>query len=576
MVSKGVDFYSYTPIDGVTIKFWGSGDVGRTNSKDDNFTKHHLELDSSNIGWTLYALFKWDVIVNGQSICSRQQWVNVYTGNLNEGDLSPLMNTDADFSNADYIITFGLYDAGTGWVTGLPNAHQAWVTVTPNLANWMSKVAPLGSEEDDKPFSTFVLPAAHDAGMNTMNAITTITTGDAGLAFETVLLLLFPAAVFLGPLLLLDLAMTQKETTYDLLEIGVRYFDFRPAYLPPVVRELVATKADTLYHTHLIIPGQRFDEFLRNIVGFLRAHAEEIVVVRTCADGIKYSTPATHDEIDSYAKAAVQGTGIRIGDRSSFQEKIINLRTSGTRLIIVKDNPKYDSYSDDAYATIVPDPIIKAFSGMSTGGQSGRDFTVLQCQGTSTNIPAVIAADISDPGVSTSSLMATKAYFDCATLPWIRQHALSNLKASENLVIMNDFIDGATTYTAYELSQARLAGKTSLAEVPPAKAIVAQAAAPPSNAPILKEVSVDLSLQGAQQLKVNAEKELEDMKFKHARLEAIVAATKALREDGKEVDEVTLEVQEGIKRGLAKNIEAQQEAIAITEKRVEATQAGNL
>ena len=92
--SKGVDFYSYTAIDGVTIKFWGSGDVGRTNSKDDNFTKHHLELDSGNIGLTAYALFQWDVIVNGQSICSRHQWVNVYTGNLNEGDLSPLMQTD--------------------------------------------------------------------------------------------------------------------------------------------------------------------------------------------------------------------------------------------------------------------------------------------------------------------------------------------------------------------------------------------------------------------------------------------------------------------------------------------------
>ena len=91
----------------------------------------------------------------------------------------------------------------------------------------MGKVAPFAEDEGDKPFSTFVLPAAHDAGMNTMSGITTVTSGAAGAIFEAALWLLLPvaavAAATFGPDLLLDLAMTQKEGTLDLLEMGVRY-----------------------------------------------------------------------------------------------------------------------------------------------------------------------------------------------------------------------------------------------------------------------------------------------------------------------------------------------------------------
>ena len=45
---------------------------------------------------------------------------------------------------------------------------------------------------------------------------------------------------------------------------------------------------------------------------------------------------------------------------------------------------------------------------------------------------------------------------DMKTLPWIRANALTNLQADKNIVIMNDFIDGATTDTSIELSRQRL------------------------------------------------------------------------------------------------------------------------
>ena len=59
---------------------------------------------------------------------------------------------------------------------------------------------------------------------------------------------------------------------------------------------------------------------------------------------------------------------------------IAALRKSGKRLILVQNNPKYDSYSSAAYATLDPTPIIESIANMSTAGQAGNDFTVLQLQ----------------------------------------------------------------------------------------------------------------------------------------------------------------------------------------------------
>ena len=42
------------------------------------------------------------------------------------------------------------------------------------------------------------------------------------------------------------------------------------------------------------------------------------------------------------------------------------------------------------------------------------------------------------------------------TLPWIRANALGYLQADKNIVIMNDFIDGATTDTSIGSSRQRL------------------------------------------------------------------------------------------------------------------------
>ena len=53
---------------------------------------------------------------------------------------------------------------------------------------------------------------------------------------------------------------------------------------------------------------------------------------------------------------------------------------------------------------------------------------------------------------------------DMQTLPWIKANALDRLQAEKTIVLMNDFIDGATTDTSIELSRRRL-GVDSLREI---------------------------------------------------------------------------------------------------------------
>lgn len=120
-------------------------------------------------------------------------------------------------------------DAGSG-IAGLPNADQAWVTIVPNLANWMGDLAPHNSAQANQAFAQFVLAAAHDAGMNTMDGIYLITGGACLAVLIAVLSVLLPipgleALLLAGdsPKIMLDLAMTQKESTTSMLNMGVRY-----------------------------------------------------------------------------------------------------------------------------------------------------------------------------------------------------------------------------------------------------------------------------------------------------------------------------------------------------------------
>ncbi|KAK4910683.1 hypothetical protein LTR66_017412 [Elasticomyces elasticus] len=116
---------------------------------------------------------------------------------------------------------------------------------------------------------------------------------------------------------------------------------------------------------------------------------------------------------------------------------------------------KYDSWTAPAYATLHSEPIISRFESMTSEGQLATDLTILQCQATSQSIKEVLVYSVLASNAATSCLTSTKAMGDMRILPWIRENANKRLKAERTVVVMNDFIDGATCDTCVEMSRER-------------------------------------------------------------------------------------------------------------------------
>lgn len=268
------------------------------------------------------------------------------------------------------------------------------------------------------------------------------------------------ALVHLLPNIVYGVSITQKKQIPLMLALGARYFEFRPAELLPMFQE-VSKLPNKFYFQHACIPGLAFDEFLEQQVEFLDANPTEIVTIHIRYDNIvkeckKPTEEEIHQMLDS-ACAAAQNAPLTWGHRECFAKPIDILRSTGQRLIVVIMADKYDSWTAEAYATLTADPILARFEAMDTAGQEGTDLTVLQCQATSQSIKEVLVYSVLSANAATSCLTSTKGTLDMKKLPWIRQNALGRLQADKTIVIMNDFIDGATCDTSIELSKRRLA-----------------------------------------------------------------------------------------------------------------------
>lgn len=369
----------------------------------------------------------------------------------------------------EVIITYGFYDAGHG-EAGLTNHDQCYVTVC-SIANktWMGTVAPPGSPQAQLPFSRFVLAAPHDNGMNSMRSadavLSAVDTDMVGELREIIPRLHFfshipdAALVHLLPNIVYGVSITQKKEVPIMLALGARYFEFRPAELLPMFQK-VSKLPNKFYFQHACIPGLAFDDFLEQQVAFLDANPTEIVTVHIRYDNIvKECRKPTEDEIHQMLDAAcakAENAPLTWAHREAFGQPIDTLRETGQRLIVVVMADKYDSWTAEAYATLRPDPIIARFESMNTAGQEGTDLTVLQCQATSQSIKEVLVYSVVSANAATSCLTSTKGILDMHTLPWIRKNALERLQAEKTIVLMNDFIDGATTDTSIELSRRRL------------------------------------------------------------------------------------------------------------------------
>ncbi|GJJ67878.1 hypothetical protein EMPS_00224 [Entomortierella parvispora] len=469
MPSKGIDIFSYISVDDYTVEFTVPA-ATVLNTAEDNFQVKHLEMNSSDIdGFGHYTgRFQWRVLHHGQEVATAYNEVNTLTGKLHGGtmtatvDFSPIVTPNA-------IITYGFYAAGHGEF-GLTNHHQCYVTICSRAnESWMGAVAPPGSQAAQKPFSRFVLAAPHDNGMNSMiSCDAVLSAADQDTVDE--LRKHFPALRFFEempshlllhklPNIVYGVAITQKKEIPIMLDLGARYFEFRPAKLLPIFRK-ISQMPDKFYFQHACIPGLAFDEFLAQQVRFLDDHPTEFVVIHIRSDNIvKDCIQPTNDQVNAMLTAACEQARkapLSWGGRELFSQPIDTLRRAGQRLICVSHAEKYDSWTAKAYATLEAKPILDQFESMNTEGQESTDLTVLQCQGTSQSIKEVLVHSVISAHAANSCLSSTKARFDTQTLPWIRENALDRLQAERTIVIMNDFIDGATTDTSILLSRQRL------------------------------------------------------------------------------------------------------------------------
>lgn len=474
MPSKGITVYSYISVEGYTVDFTVPEQHIR-NTSADNFIAKNLEVESSNIPGlgNFVGRFEWrvcngvddsDSVFIGSAYCD----INSLTGKLEGGTMNATAACKAIVTD-EVIITYGFYSAGHGEF-GLANRDQCYVTICPASNRiWMGAVAPPRSMEAQKPFSRFVLAAPHDNGMNSMQTCDVIFKHlDHDMVSE--LRNLAPSLRFFDHLpdhLLLEklpdivygVAVTQKKEISIMLALGARYFEFRPAKLLPMFQKL-SVLPNKFYFQHSCIPGLAFDDFLDQLVAFLDECPTEIVTIHIRSDNLlKDCQKPTEEEIaDMLTQACAQANNqpLTWGGSECFLQPIDVLRQNGKRLVCVIEAEKYDSWTAKAYATLSADPILQRFEEMTTEGQESSDLTILQCQATSQSIKEVFVYSVLSAEAATSCLTSTKAALDTRTLPWIRENALNRLQADKNIIIMNDFIDGATTDTSIQLSKRRL------------------------------------------------------------------------------------------------------------------------
>lgn len=469
MPSKGILCYSYIAVDGVEIEFTvPKNSITKRDQR--QFGCDHLEVESSNLGrFKFTGRFEFIVRRDGRELAKQWVDVNSMTGGLSDGTMKTMDETPAIFAE-DLIVAYGFYDAGPG-LAALPKQHQCYVTVTHNYQNWMRDTIPPGSDLSNKPFNRMVLPSSHDIGMNSMStALSLLEKAGTGVikevlgrslprAFDIINKVGDKGVNAIAPDIIRALAITQKDSLDTILQLGARYFEFRPAKCHRQI-QAVSPLEDTLYFQHGAIPGMSYQTFLTDIVQFLATHGDEIIVVQNRWDGVPGECPRPDDnELRAALDSALAGKDIVAGTLDDMTSRSIqDLRNERKRLLVLRDINQVSNYDDDANATLTGDSMVDKLSAMSRDPPSGHPLTLLQCQATATNIRDVIIASVLDSDVSTSPILATKPVCDGKILPLLRGECGKGFMSGEGVVVLlNDFFDGATADVAVGLCRERLA-----------------------------------------------------------------------------------------------------------------------
>ena len=416
------------------------------------------------------------------------------TGNC-DGPMEHMLATSSVVTS-NGAVSYGFDDAGSG-TANLTNGDQLYVYFSGSFQSWMTGLAASASGFGVQPFNTWALPGSHDAGMFDRSMLTSAFLLSGPEAFFStaagsygILIVLpivgpllaamtIPAAIYgtiSGPRIVINMAFTQKDDITTQLNLGTRFFDFRPGYMYSALKAI----SGQLYHQHAVIPGYSYASFLSDVMNWLAANPGEIVVVDVNNQGFLDSetmTPAP-EVLAGYLSTAQQNSAYKgvIGSEADLGRSYNQLVSTNTRLIFVQDGDKYDSYNKPGYSTTSPSTIVAQLAATSSGGQAGKQFTVLQMQATSTNLDDVVRASAFTLSDASSPLMATKASIDAATNPWLQQNVNQKFVNDQLVVFLNDFVDNCMVSSAINVSRQRLQSRMRATGRPAAAAAQAEPA----------------------------------------------------------------------------------------------------
>ena len=474
--TKGVDCYAFLePGQGFGCLFT----LTKTISEDTTLplgNQAMMQYGNLQVGITDNGI-TWQVTRNGQSLASHYADISATTGLVLRSDMASMLTPPGtpSVTGDGWALSYGFYDAGPG-VGGLTDQDQSYAYLTGDQSTWMGDlVATLGPALANAPFNTWVLPGAHDAGMNDTTALQALLKAGPQQLLEPLGQLVGETVGALEALgitsilrAFINLAFTQKDSITTMLDLGVRYFDFRPGYC---YQGLLAG----IFHQHSFVPGYPLSSFLEDVLNWLKAHPSEIVAIDLNFSGFveEVAKPAA-DTLAAALQAAQTATGtstpdtasyIAVGGKADLGTSYQALLTQQTRLIFlnqigaVNDALKYDSYTD-SYETSQVQNILTALGAMNAAGQAGTpgkvpDYTVLQLQGTAASHLALVAGVLTLSDAS-SPLMSTKPGFDNRTYPWALGSVPANLSNDQLVVLLNDFADNALAWYAAQITALRV------------------------------------------------------------------------------------------------------------------------
>jgi hypothetical protein len=472
MFTKGIEYYVFLDSDEYGVTFYAPGLAPVSYRSSSPMSRGNFQIFEGK--------FAWEIDSAGQVLFGRFAEINAFLGNLLSSDLNDMLSTRS-IVTPDYALTYGFYESGIrGFANHLTNQDQSYVYLTSNYSEWMKDLAIENPKFLDSPLNVLALPGAHDAGMfETFNFKLLLGNEDflnklssslfVPLESESEGISSFDIAGYVERIVI-NLACTQKDDICTMLNLGIRYFDFRPGYCFLPLRA-VPELGNNIFHQHGFIPGHKFYDFLCDIFKWLAMHPEEIVILNLNFQGFEeVSMKPGIDDIMKQVQSAQLNTNtlnIAIGDKADLSVPIRLLLGENKRLIFLNqinsaaDAQKYDSYTESFYATTDVNRILAALDRMQSDPPNSETYIVLQLQGTSTADPVVCSTSISDaisPGSSDamSPLMSTKAIFDNSTYPWIANKVPGKFSPNYLLVFLNDFVDNALVKHAIDITCKRI------------------------------------------------------------------------------------------------------------------------